>query len=186
MVKEIGEFTMKKKIMFVILWTALTTPLFACGSEGDVKGGEVVTNDVEVEVEEEINEDILAVAKANEQFNTDSIIERANNRMMTNPDFYAGSKVPKIDSCVTGIVCDDALSKDGNYVYYFGKGEDAKNEEIYLSAVCAYAAHLRALGLTYELKQGEMSYIYDGDKAVASFMVFNTEEDGFMMIISPE
>lgn len=186
MVKEIGEFTMKKKIMLVILWTALTTTLFACGSEGDVKGGEVVTNDVEVEVEEEINEDILAVAKANEQFNTDSIIERANNRMMTNPDFYAGSKVPKIDSCVTGIVCDDALSKDGNYVYYFGKGEDAKNEEIYLSAVCAYAAHLRALGLTYELKQGEMSYIYDGDKAVASFMVFNTEEDGFMMIISPE
>lgn len=185
-VKQIGEFTMKKKIMLVILWTALTTTLFACGSEGDVKGGEVVTNDVEVEVEEEINEDILAVAKANEQFNTDSIIERANNRMMTNPDFYAGSKVPKIDSCVTGIVCDDALSKDGNYVYYFGKGEDAKNEEIYLSAVCAYAAHLRALGLTYELKQGEMSYIYDGDKAVASFMVFNTEEDGFMMIISPE
>lgn len=185
-VKQIGEFTMKKKIMLVILWTALTTTLFACGSEGDVKGGEVVTNDVDVEVEEEINEDILAVAKANEQFNTDSIIERANNRMMTNPDFYADSKVPKIDSCVTGIVCDDALSKDGNYVYYFGKGEDAKNEEIYLSAVCAYAAHLRALGLTYELKQGEMSYIYDGDKAVASFMVFNTEEDGFMMIISPE
>lgn len=144
---------MKKKIMLLILWTALTTTLFACGSEGDAKGGEVVTNDVDVEVEEEINEDILAVAKANEQFNSDSIIERANNRMMTNPDFYAGSKVPKIDSCVTGIVYDDALSQDGNYVYYFGKGEDAKNEEIYLSAVCAYAAHLRALGLTYELNK---------------------------------
>lgn len=175
---------MKKKIMLLILWTMLTTILFACGSEGDAKGGGVETNDVEEE--EEINEDILAVAKANEQFNTDSIIERANNRMMTNPDFYAGSKVPKIDSCVTGIVYDDALSKDGNYVYYFGKGEDAKNEEIYLSAVCAYSAHLRALGLTYELKQGEMSYIYDGDKVVASYMVFNTEEDGFVMIISPE
>lgn len=47
-------------------------------------------------------------------------------------------------------------------------------------------AHLKALGLTYELNKGEMSYIYDGDKAIATFMVFNTEEDGFMMIISPE
>lgn len=167
--------------MLLILWTVLATTLIACGNKGDDKGSGVETNDVE-----EINEDILAVAEANEQFNTDSIIERANNRMKTNPDFYAGSKVPKIDSCVTGIVYDDARSKDGNYVYFFGEGEDAKNEEIYLSAVCAYSAHLRALGLTYELNQGEMSYIYDGDKAVASFMVFNTEEDGFMMIISPE
>ena len=73
-----------------------------------------------------------------------------------------------------------------NYIYFFGKGEEAKNEDTYLSAVCAYAAHLKALGLTYELNKGEMSYIYDGDKAIATFMVFNTEEDGFMMIISPE
>ena len=175
---------MKKKIMFLILWTALATSLIACGNEGDVKGGGVEAN--YMEEKEEINEDILAVAEANEQFNTDSIIERANNRMKTNPDFYADSKVPKIDSCVTGIVYNDALSEDGNYVYFFGKGEDAKNEEIYLSAVCAYSAHLRALDLTYELNQGEISYIYDGDKVVATFMVFNTEEDGFMMIISPE
>ncbi len=175
---------MKKKIKLLILWMALATNLIACGNKGDAKGSEIETNDVEEE--EEINEDILAVAEANEQFNTDSIIERANNRMKTDPDFYAGSKVPKIDSCVTGIVYDDALSNDGNYVYFFGEGEDAKNEEIYLSAVCAYSAHLRALGLTYELNQGEMSYIYDGDKAVASFMVFNIEEDGYMMIITPE
>lgn len=179
---------MKKKIMFLFLWTALTTTLIACGNEGDAKGGGTETNDmVEInKVEEEINEDILAVAEANEQFNTDSIIERANNRMKMNPEFYAGSRVPKPDSCVTGIVYSDDLSQDGSYIYFFGEGEDAKNEEIYLSAVCAYAAHLKALGLTYELNEGEMSYIYDGDKAIAKFMLFNTKEDGFMMIISPE
>lgn len=180
---------MKKKIVFLFLCTALTTTLIACGSQGDSKGGGTETNDVveinEVE-EEEINEDILAVAEANEQFNMDSIKERANNRMKMNPEFYAGSRVPKLDSCVTGIVYSDDLSQDGSYVYFFGEGEDAKNEEIYLSAVCAYAAHLKALGLTYELNEGEMSYIYDGDKVIAKFMVFNSEEDGFMMIISPE
>lgn len=176
---------MKKRIILLILWTLLTVTFIACGDEGDTKGGETEKKEV-IEEEREINKDILAVAEENEQFNTDSIIERADNRMKTNPDFYADSKVPKIDSCVTGIVYDDALSKDGSYVYFFGKGDDAKNEEIYLSAVCAYSAHLRALGLTYELNQGEMSYIYDGDKAIATFMVFNTEEDGFMLIISPE
>lgn len=172
---------MKKKIMLLFLWTALTTTLIACGSEGDAKVGGTETNDVA-----EINEDILAVAEANEQFNTDSIIERANNRMKMNPEFYAGSRVPKLDSCVTGIVYSDTLSKNGRYTYFFGEGEDAKNEEIYLSAVCAYAAHLKALGLTYKLNEEEMCYIYDGDKTIAKFMLFNTKEDGFMMIISPE
>lgn len=176
---------MKKKIMFLVLWTALTITFIACGGEGDTKGGETEKNEV-VEEEKEINKDILTVAEANEQFNTDSIIEKANNRMKMSPEFYAGSQVPKIDSCVTGIVYDDAHSKDGNYIYFFGKGEDAKNEDIYLSAICAYVAHLKALGLTYELNKEEMSYIYDGDKAIATFMVFNTEEDGYMLIISPE
>lgn len=176
---------MKKKIMFLVLLTALTTNFIACGGEVDTKGGGTEKNEV-AEEEKEINKDILAVAEANEQFNTDSIIEKANNRLKMNPEFYAGSQVPKIDSCVTGMVYDDAHSKDGNYIYFFGKGEDAKNEEIYLSAVCAYAAHLKALGLTYELNEEEMSYIYDGDKTIATFMLFNTEEDGFMMIISPE
>ena len=153
---------MKKKIILLILCMGLATTFIACGGESGTKDGGTEKN--EVVEEEEINKDILAVAEADEQFNTDSIIEKANNRMKMSPEFYVGSQVPKIDSCVTGIVYDDANSKDGNYIYFFGK----------------------ALGLTYELNKGEMSYIYDGDKALATFMVFNTEEDGFMMIISPE
>lgn len=106
--------------------------------------------------------------------------------MKMEPDFYSGSKVPKIDSCVTGIVYDTANSSDGNYVYYFGEGADAYDEEVYLSAICVYSAHLKALGLTYELNEGELCYKYDGDTAVATFMIFNTEKDGIMMIISPQ
>ena len=39
--------------------------------------------------------------------------------MKKEPEFYAGSKVPKIDSCVTEIVYDTTNSSDGNYIYYF-------------------------------------------------------------------
>ena len=171
--------------MHSILGVMLICTITACGGEGDNKDGGAETNTV-VKEEKEINKDILAVAEENTQFNTDAIIERANNRMKMEPEFYEGSKVPKIDSCVTGVVYDTATSGDGNHVYFFGEGEDAKNEEMYLSAVCAYSAHLKALGLTYELNEDEMCYIYDGSKVVATFMVFNTTEDGYMMIISPQ
>ena len=176
---------MRKRSIFLFFGVMLACTLIACGSEDVTKGGGVETNDV-VEEEKEINKDILAVAEANEQFNTDEIIERANNRMKMDPEFYADSKVPKLDSCVTGIVYDTANSSDGNYVYFFGEGEEAKDKDMYLSAVCAYSAHLKALGLTYELNEGEMCYIYDGSKAVATFMIFDTTEDGYMMIISPQ
>lgn len=127
---------MKKKIILLILCMGLATTFIACGGESGTKDGGTEKN--EVVEEEEINKDILAVAEADEQFNTDSIIEKANNRMKMSPEFYVGSQVPKIDSCVTGIVYDDANSKDGNYIYFFGKGEEAKNEDTYLSAVCAF------------------------------------------------
>lgn len=176
---------MRKRVILLFFGIMLACTLIACGNEVDTRKSGAETNDV-VEEEKEINEDILAVAESNEQFNNDGIIERANNRMKKDPEFYAGSKVPKLDSCVTGIVCDTDNSDDGNYVYYFGEGEDAKDKEVYLSAVCAYSAHLKALGLTYELNEGEMSYIYDGNNVVASFMIFDTDDEGFMMIISPQ
>lgn len=176
---------MKKRIRLLLLGVMLVCVLGACGSENTTKDDSAETNNV-VEEEKEINKDILAVAEENTQFNTDEIIERANNRMKMEPEFYQGSKVPKIDSCVTGIVYDTTNSGDGNYVYFFGEGEDAKDKEMYLSAVCAYSAHLISLGLTYELNEGEMCYIYDGSEVVASFMVFDTTEDGYMMIISPQ
>ena len=176
---------MKKRIMLLFLGVILVCVLGACGSESDNKDGGAEENTV-VEEEKEINKDILAVAEENAQFNTDAIIERANNRMKMEPELYPGSKVPKLDSCVTGIVYDTVNSGDGNYVYFFGEGEDAKDKEMYLSAVCAYSAHLKSLGLTYELNEGEMCYIYDGSEAVATFMVFDTTEDGYLMIISPQ
>lgn len=176
---------MRKRVILLFFEVMLSCTLIACGNEVDTKKSGAETNDV-VEEEKEINEDILAVAESNEQFNNDEIIERANNRMKMEPEFYIGSKVPKLDSCVTGIVCDTGNSDDENYVYYFGEGEDAKDKEIYLSAVCAYSAHLKALGLTYELNEGKMSYIYDGNNVVASFMIFDTDDKGFMMIISPQ
>lgn len=178
---------MKKKFTCLFLCVIMMCVLVACGS--DSKHNETKedsTRTEEVEEENKINENILAIAATEEQFNTDELKERANNRMKMDPEFYAESKVPKIDSCVTGIVYDEVNSSDGNYVYYFGKGEDAKDEEVYLSAVLAYSAHLRALGLTYELNEDGLSYIYDGSDAVAVFMVFNTTKDGFMMIITPQ
>lgn len=166
---------MRKRIMVLFLGIVLACVLVACGNEADTKDGGI-----------EIDKAILAVAEENASFNTDKIIEGANNRVKKDPEFYAGSKVPKLDSCVTGIVYEAADSKDGSYVYCFGEGEDAKNEEMYLSAICAYYAHLKALGLTYELNEHEMCYIYDGNKVVANFMIFNTTDKGYMMMITPK
>lgn len=177
---------MKREITLLILGMVMSCVLAACGNANTGKDETEKAKTSEVVEEVEINKDILAVAEENAQFDNEAIIERANNRMKTEPEFYSGSKVPKIDSCVTGIVYDTTNSGDGNYIYYFGEGADAKDKEAYLSAVCAYSAHLKALGLTYELNEGEMCYIYDGDKSVATFMVFDTEEDGFMMIITPQ
>lgn len=179
---------MRKKIALLLLGAIMICTLIACGNENNASKNDTEISDSATEVveEKEIDENILAVAESNPQFNNDEIIERANNRMKTEPEFYSGSKVPKIDSCVTGIVYDTENSGDGNYIYYFGEGADAKDKEVYLSAVCAYSAHLKALGLTYELNEGKMCYIYDGSTTVASFMIFETEEDGFMMIITPQ
>lgn len=96
--------------------------LVACGNANDNKE---VSEQQEAVEDVVINENILAVAEADEQFDNDVIIERANNRMKKEPEFYAGSKVPKIDSCVTEIVYDTTNSSDGNYIYYFGEGADA-------------------------------------------------------------
>lgn len=172
-----------KKIILLILGMVMSFSLVACGNANDNKE---VSEQQEVVEDVVINENILAVAEADEQFDNDVIIERANNRMKKEPEFYAGSKVPKIDSCVTGIVYDTTNSSDGNYFYYFGEGADAKDKEVYLSAVLAYSAHLKSLGLTYELNEDEMCYIYDGTDAVATFMIFDTEDEGFMMIITPQ
>lgn len=172
---------MKRRITCLFMCAIMMCALVACGSDSNNSESKVDST----EEENVINEDILAVAKTDEQFNTEEIIERANNRMKTEPEFYSGSKVPKIDSCVTGVVYDEVKSKDGNYLYYFGEGEDAKDEKVYLSAVLAYSAHLKALGLKYELNKGKMSYIYDGSDAVASFMLFDTADEGFVMIITP-
>lgn len=178
---------MKKRFTGLFLSVIMTCVLVACGRDSSHNETKEDSNETEVvEEENEINENILAIAETDEQFNTYDLIELANKRMKMDPEFYAGSKVPKIDSCVAGIVYDEVNSGDGTYVYYFGEGEEAKDTEVYLSAVLAYSAHLRALGLTYELNKDEMCYIYDGSDAVASFMVFNTTEDGFVMCISPQ
>ena len=51
----------------------LATTFIACGGESGTKDGGTEKN--EVVEEEEINKDILAVAEADEQFNTDSILK---------------------------------------------------------------------------------------------------------------
>ena len=133
---------MKKRFTCLFMSAIMMCVLVACGSDGSRnETNEDSTETKVIEEENEINENILAIAATDEQFYTDELKERANNRLKMDPEFYAGSKVPKIDSCVTGIVYDDVNSSDGNYVYYFGEGEDAKDEEVYLSAVLAYSAH---------------------------------------------
>lgn len=64
---------MKKKIILLILCMGLATTFIACGGESGTKDGGTEKN--EVVEEEEINKDILAVAEADEQFNTDSILK---------------------------------------------------------------------------------------------------------------
>ena len=178
------ESIMKKKLICLVLCVTIISSLTACGTEREENE---VVNGVESNVEEEpeINENILAVAESDSQFDSEEIIERANNRMKTDPEFFTDSKVPTLDSCVTGIVLDEENTSDGNYMYCFGEGEDAKDVEVYLSGVLAYAAHLKALGLTYELNDDEMCYIYDDSEVVAQFMVFNTKDAGYLMIITP-
>lgn len=178
---------MRKRLVCFVLCSVMICSLIACGAESKEKEENAVVEDVENvdEDESKINENILAVAELDSQFDSEELAERANNRMKTQPEFFAGSKVPTLESCVTGMVLDEVLTSDGNYVYYFGEGEDAMNQEVYLSGVLAYAAHLHALGLTYELNDDEMCYIYDGSEVVAQFMVFITKEDGYVMIITP-
>lgn len=181
---------MRKKLMILGLCAIMINLLIACGTESKERKNNAVINDSEeiesvVEEEPKINENILTVAESNSQFDSEELIERANNRMKTEPEFFSDSKVPTPESCVTGVVIDEEYTSDGNYVYYFGEGEDAMDREVYLSGVLAYAAHLKALGLTYELNEDKMCYIYDGSEVVAQFMMFSTEDAGFFMIITP-
>ena len=111
---------MKREITLLILGMVMSCVLAACGNANTGKDETEKAKTSEVVEEVEINKDILAVAEENAQFDNEAIIERANNRMKTEPEFYSGSKVPKIDSCVTGIVYDTTNSGDGNYIYYFG------------------------------------------------------------------
>ncbi len=183
---------MKKRLLSAILVLLITGSIAACGqtnvatndntdSQVETPEKEVVENEPEEEV---IDENILYVSNETSAFNSDNIREMANNRYLGKYELFPGSKVPIPDSCVNGLI--EYGSSDGNYGYFFGSGEDAKDKEVYLSGVCAYAAVLHSLGLRYELDlDGGFSKIYDGDEQVAVFMVFNTDKEGYYLIMTP-
>ena len=138
----------------------------------------------ETEMVKEIDSNINYVATIYSEFNSQKIKELANERISYNFNYFSGSTVPIPTSCVNGMV--EFSNEDGNYGYYFGSGADAKNEDMYLSGVCAYSAVLHHLGFDFDFHgSGEVSYITKDGKQKAAFMVFETTEDGYVFMITP-